>query len=126
MIYGYARVSTKEQNLDRQLVELQKYTNTIYADKESGKDFERKEYKKLLKRLKQGDLVIIKSIDRLGRNYDMIIEQWRIITKEKGADIKVLDMDLLDTTQKHGLTGRFTVRDVTFPNWHPSSRQRLV
>lgn len=107
LIYAYARVSTKDQNLARQIEELKKYTDKIYADKESGKDFERKEYKKMLKKLKQGDLVIIKSIDRLGRNYDMIIEQWRIITKEKGADIKVLDMELLDTTQKHGLTGKF-------------------
>ena len=107
MIYGYARVSTKEQNLDRQLEVLKPITNVIYADKQSGKDFERKEYRKMIKRLKEGDLVIIKSIDRLGRNYDMIIEQWRIITKEKGADIKVLDMPLLDTTQKQGLTGKF-------------------
>ena len=104
LIYAYARVSTKEQNLARQIEELKKYSDKIYADKESGKDFERREYKKMLKKLKQGDLVIIKSIDRLGRNYDMIIEQWRIITKEKGADIKVLDMELLDTTQKHGVT----------------------
>lgn len=107
LIYGYARVSTKEQNLARQIEMLKQYTDKIYADKESGKDFERKEYKKMLQKLKHGDLVVIKSIDRLGRNYDMIIEQWRIITKEKNADIKVLDMDLLDTTQKQGLTGKF-------------------
>ena len=107
MIYGYARVSTKEQNLDRQLEELKKCTDVIYADKESGKDFERKEYKKLMRRIKQGDLLVIKSIDRLGRNYDLIIEQWRIIVKEKEANIKVLDMPLLDTTQNNGLTGKF-------------------
>lgn len=107
MIYGYARVSTKEQNLDRQLVELKKYTNTIYADKESGKNFDRPEYQKLLKRLKKNDVLVVKSIDRLGRNYDLILEQWRIITHEKQADIKVLDIPLLDTTKSNGLTGRF-------------------
>lgn len=107
LIYGYARVSTKVQNLDRQLVELEKYTKRIYCDKLSGKDFERTEYRKMMKRLKEGDLVIIKSIDRLGRNYDLIIEEWRKITSEKGANIKVLDMPLLDTTQKQGLTGKF-------------------
>ncbi len=107
MIYGYARVSTKEQNLDRQIVELEKYTKTIYFDKLSGKDFERKEYQKMIKKLKKGDLVIIKSIDRLGRNYDLIIEEWQRITKKIGADIKVLDMPLLDTTQTQELTGKF-------------------
>ena len=107
MIYGYARVSTREQNLDRQVVELQKYTDTIYADKESGKNFDRPEYKKLLKKLKKDDVVIIKSIDRLGRNYDLILEQWRIITHDKGANIKVLDIPLLDTTKNDGLTGKF-------------------
>lgn len=107
MIYGYARVSTKEQNLDRQLVELRKYTNTIYADKESGKNFDRPEYQKLMKKLKKNDVLVIKSIDRLGRNYDLILEQWRIITHEKQADIKVLDIPLLDTTKNNGLTGKF-------------------
>lgn len=107
MIYGYARVSTKEQNLDRQLVELRKCTDCIYADKESGKNFDRPEYQKLLKRLKKNDVLVIKSIDRLGRNYDLILEQWRIITHEKQADIKVLDIPLLDTTKSNGLTGRF-------------------
>lgn len=106
MIYGYARVSTKEQNLGRQIAELQKYTNTIYMDKESGKDFERTNYKKLIKKLKKGDLLIIKSIDRLGRNYDLILEEWRYITKEIGADIKVLDLPLLDTSKTEGLTGK--------------------
>lgn len=106
MTYGYARVSTKDQNLDRQVEELKKYTDKIYTDKESGKDFERKEYKKLIRRLKKDDTLVIKSIDRLGRNYDLIIEEWRKITKEIGANIKVLDMPLLDTGQKE-LTGKF-------------------
>lgn len=106
MIIGYARVSSKDQNLDRQLEELKKYTDKIYADKLSGKDFERKEYKKLMRRLKKDDTLVIKSIDRLGRNYDLIIEEWRKITKEIGANIKVLDMPLLDTGQKE-LTGKF-------------------
>ena len=107
MIYGYARVSTREQNLDRQLVELQKYTDKIYADKESGKNFDRPEYKKLMRKLKKDDVLVIKSIDRLGRNYDLILEQWRIITHDIGADIKVLDIPLLDTTKNDGLTGKF-------------------
>jgi len=106
LIYGYARVSTKEQNLDRQLVELQKYTDKIYADKMSGKDFERTEYQKLMRKLKKDDVLVIKSIDRLGRNYDLILEQWRIITHEKEANIKVLDIPLLDTTKNDGLTGK--------------------
>lgn len=107
LIYGYARVSTKDQNLDRQLVELQKYTDKIYSDKESGKDFERISYKKLTKKLKKGDLLVIKSIDRLGRDYDMILEEWKKITHDIGADIKVLDMPLLDTSKTEGLTGKF-------------------
>ena len=107
LIYGYARVSSKEQNLDRQLVELQKYTDKIFADKESGKNFDRPEYKKLMRKLKAGDLLVIKSIDRLGRNYELIIKEWQRITKDIGADIKVLDMPLLDTTQTQGLTGKF-------------------
>lgn len=106
MIYGYARVSTKEQNLDRQLVELQKYTDKIYADKESGKNFDRPEYKKLMKKLKRDDVLVIKSIDRLGRDYDLILEQWRKITQKIGANIKVLDIPLLDTTRENGLTGK--------------------
>lgn len=107
MIYGYARVSTKDQNLARQIAELQKYTNNIYMDKESGKDFERENYKKLIRKLKKGDLLIIKSIDRLGRDYDLILEEWQRITKSIGADIKVIDMPLLDTTQSDGLIGKF-------------------
>lgn len=108
MNYGYARVSTKEQNEERQLLALNEfgiYDKNIYVDKQSGKDFERPKYKLLLKRLKPGDTLVIKSIDRLGRNYDEILEQWRIITKEKRAAIVVLDMPLLDTRQSRDLTG---------------------
>ena len=107
LIYGYARVSSKDQNLARQIEELNKVADTIYSDKESGKDFERTNYKKMIKKLKAGDLLVIKSIDRLGRNYELIIKEWQRITKDIGADIKVLDMPLLDTTQTQGLTGKF-------------------
>ena len=109
--YGYARVSTKEQNTDRQLIALREagiQDKNIYADKVSGKDFERPKYKKLIRNLHPGDTLVIVSIDRLGRNYDEIIAQWRMITKEKQADIVVLDMPLLDTRQKEkDLTGTF-------------------
>lgn len=108
MEYGYARVSTKEQNEERQLLALREFgidEKMIFVDKQSGKDFERPKYKKLLKKLKPGDTLVIKSIDRLGRNYDEILEQWRIITKEKRAAIVVLDMPLLDTRQNRDLTG---------------------
>lgn len=109
-IYGYARVSTKEQNEDRQLIallELQVPSCNIYIDKQSGKDFNRPEYKKLLRKIKAGDLLYIKSIDRLGRNYEEIIEQWRILTKEKKIDIVVIDMPLLDTRRGKDLMGTF-------------------
>lgn len=111
MKYGYVRVSTKEQNIDRQLVEM--YTQglndkTIFIDKQSGKDFERDEYQKLKKKLKSGDLLIIKSIDRLGRNYDMIIDEWRTLVNDMNVDIQVLDMPLLDTrTEGKNLVGKF-------------------
>ena len=98
--YGYIRVSTKDQNEDRQLLvmrELHIQSQNIYTDKQSGKDFNRPQYKKLLRKLKKDDLLFIKSIDRLGRNYTDILEQWRILTREKGIDIVVLDMPLLDT-----------------------------
>ena len=98
--YGYVRVSSLDQNEDRQMIELQKKQipeKNIYMDKLSGKNFERPAYKRLFKKLKQGDLLYIMSIDRLGRNYVEIQEQWRILTKEKGIDIVVLDMPLLDT-----------------------------
>lgn len=111
MIYGYVRVSTKEQNEDRQMLALQPYSidsKNIYMDKISGKDFNRPAYRRLLRKLKKKDLLIIKSIDRLGRNYDEIIEQWRILTKEKQVDIKVIDMPLLDVQdEKQDLTKTF-------------------
>ena len=108
MNYGYIRVSTKEQNEDRQVIALREWgvaSNRIYLDKQSGKDFDRPQYRRLLRKLKSGDALIVKSIDRLGRNYDEILEQWRIITKEKHADIVVLDMPLLDTRTNRDLTG---------------------
>ncbi|MFM1515233.1 recombinase family protein [Helcococcus ovis] len=111
MKYGYIRVSTKEQNIDRQLSAILKegiQLNKIYIDKASGKDFNRKKYKTLIKKLKKGDELYIKSIDRLGRNYDEIIKEWNTITKEKNADIVVLDFPLLDTrTKVNDLTGKF-------------------
>ncbi|MCI6711654.1 MAG: recombinase family protein [Firmicutes bacterium] len=108
MEYGYVRVSTKEQNEARQLIALRKFgigDDYIYIDKQSGSDFERKNYSRLIKRLKAEDVIVIKSIDRLGRNYDEILEQWRVITKEKCAAIVVLDMPLLDTRLARDLTG---------------------
>lgn len=109
MIYGYARVSSIDQNLDRQLETLKGFNcDVVYTDKMSGKDFNRDEYQKLKSNLKSGDLLYIKSIDRLGRNYDMIIDEWRDITHNIGADIVVVDMPLLDTRDKDkGLTGKF-------------------
>ena len=109
-IFGYARVSTKEQREDRQLDALTALhidPKHIYVDKQSGKDFERPMYRKLLRRLKKDDLLYIKSIDRLGRNYREILEQWRILTKEKEVDIVVLDMSLLDTRRGKDLMGTF-------------------
>ena len=108
MEYGYARVSTREQNAERQLIALTGFgilETAIYVDKQSGKDFERTQYRRLLRKLKNGDTLVVKSIDRLGRNYEEILEQWRIITKEKRAAIVVLDMPLLDTRQNRDLTG---------------------
>lgn len=107
-MYGYVRVSTKDQNLDRQLLALDKFgipEALVFKDKMSGKDFERPAYLLLLEKLKPGDTLVIKSIDRLGRNYDEILEQWRILTKEKKVDIVVIDMPLLDTRQGRDLTG---------------------
>lgn len=108
-IYGYARVSAKDQNLARQLDALQSFgVDEVFADKASGKDFERPEYERLVGELREGDVMAVKSIDRLGRNYDEIIEQWRLVTRELGADIVVLDMPLLDTRERvEGLTGKF-------------------
>lgn len=109
MIIGYARVSTTDQNLDRQIDAFNKFgVDKIYADKMSGKNFERDNYIKMISHLKQGDLLVIKAIDRLGRNYDMIIDEWHKITHKIKADIVVLDMPLLDTRDKEkGLTGKF-------------------
>ena len=110
-IYGYIRVSSKDQNEDRQLIALNEVgveRKNIYLDKRSGKDFDRPQYKKLLRKLKKDDLLYIKSIDRLGRNYEEILQQWRVLTKEKGIDIVVLDMPLLDTsTATENLDKRF-------------------
>ena len=108
--YGYVRVSTKEQNEDRQVLALNEVEvpkENIYMDKQSGKDFNRPMYQHLLKKIKEGDLLYVKSIDRLGRNYEEILEQWRIITKDRKADIAVLDMPLLDTRRGRDLMGTF-------------------
>ena len=108
-IYGYARVSTKEQNEARQLTALREMgipSENVYLDKQSGADFERVQYRRMLRRLGPGDTLIVKSIDRLGRNYTEILEQWRIITKSKRAAIVILDMPLLDTRENRDLTGQ--------------------
>ena len=108
--YGYIRVSSTDQNDDRQIIALHEFginDSFIYADKQSGKDFNRPQYRKLMKKLKPGDLLCILSIDRLGRNYEEIQNQWRILTKEKGVDICVIDMPLLDTRQGKDLLGTF-------------------
>lgn len=111
MEYGYVRVSSLTQNIARQMEEMKKIglpKKNIFIDKQSGKDFERENYKKLKKKLKKGDLLIIKSIDRLGRNYDMIIDEWADVTKKIGADIYVIDFPLLDTREdENNLIGKF-------------------
>ncbi len=109
-VYGYVRVSSRDQSEDRQLIALREIgvsEKNIYTDKQSGKDFNRPQYKRLLKKLKKDDLLYIKSIDRLGRNYEEILQQWRTLTKEKGIDIVVLDMPLLDTRRGKDLLGTF-------------------
>ena len=109
-IYGYIRVSSRDQNEDRQLIALREVgvkEKNIFLDKQSGKDFNRPQYKKLLRKLKKDDLLYIKSIDRLGRNYEEIQNQWRVLTKEKEIDIVVLDMPLLDTRRGKDLMGTF-------------------
>ena len=106
--YGYIRVSTRDQNEDRQKIAMREFgvpADCVFVDKQSGKNFDRPGYRRLLRKLKPDDTLIIKSIDRLGRNYEEILEQWRIITKEKRAAIVVLDMPLLDTRQGRDLTG---------------------
>ena len=109
-IYGYIRVSSTDQNEDRQLIAMQNLEipdGQIYMDKLSGKDFNRPQYKALTRKLKSGDLLYVLSIDRLGRNYEEIQNQWRIVTKEKGVDIVVIDMPLLDTRREKNLLGTF-------------------
>ena len=110
IVYGYVRVSSAVQNEDRQLVAMQEKAvpkKNIFMDKQSGKDFERRGYKRLVKKMKAGDILYILSIDRLGRNYEEIQRQWRFLTKEKGIDICVIDMPLLDTRQGKDLLGTF-------------------
>lgn len=107
-IYGYIRVSSKDQNEDRQLIAMKEFgipPSHLIIEKQSGKDFNRPFYQKLVKKLQQGDTLVIKSIDRLGRNYEEIIEQWRVLTKEKQVGIVVLDMPLLDTRKERDLIG---------------------
>ena len=107
-MYGYVRVSSRDQNEARQLLAMDEFgvdSKNVFIEKQSGKDFNRPVYKALLYRLKANDVLVVKSIDRLGRNYDDILEQWRLITKEKKAAIVVLDMPLLDTRKGHDLTG---------------------
>ena len=109
-VYGYVRVSSADQNEDRQMIEMERVgvpQENIYMDKQSGKNFDRPNYKRLVRRLREGDLLYILSIDRLGRNYEEIQNQWRILTKEKGIDIVVIDMALLDTRQGKDLMGTF-------------------
>ena len=109
-LYGYARVSSRNQNEDRQIIALREMglsDKQIYVDKQSGKDFDRPQYKKLLRRLDGNSVLFIKSIDRLGRNYEDLIDQWRYITKEKGADIVVIDLPILDTRREKNLLGTF-------------------
>lgn len=108
--YGYVRVSSNDQNEDRQMIVMKGLhidDKDVFVDKQSGKDFNRPQYKKLLRKLKKDDLLYVKSIDRLGRNYEEILQQWRILTKEKGIDIVVLDMPLLDTRRGKDLMGTF-------------------
>lgn len=109
-VYGYVRVSSRDQNEDRQIIVFQELAvpvKNIFMDKQSGKDFDRPAYKRMVRQMKKEDLLYIKSIDRLGRNYEEILEQWRILTKEKGIDIVVLDMPLLDTRRGKDLIGAF-------------------
>ena len=114
-IYGYVRVSTKEQKEDRQMIAMQECgikKKNIYVDKQSGKDFNRPMYQKLLKKMKENDVLFVKSIDRLGRNYDEVLEQWRILTKEKNVDVVVMDIPILDTRQGKDLFGTL-IADLT-------------
>ena len=115
MTYGYVRVSSKDQHTDRQMDAMAAQgipAKHIYIDRQSGKDFKRPAYQRLMRRLKEGDRLVIKSIDRLGRNYDEILEQWRQITKEKGVDIFVLDMPLLNTSDEEAGITRVFIADL--------------
>ena len=106
--YGYVRVSSRDQNEARQLCAMEAFgvpPGNVYTDKQSGKDFNRPQYQRLMRKLRHGDVLVVKSIDRLGRNYNDILEQWRLITKDKGVAVVVLDMPLLDTRQGRDLTG---------------------
>ena len=132
-VYGYIRVSSKDQKEDRQQIALKEVgvdLQNIYVDKQTGKDFNRPRYKKMLRKLKKDDLLYIKSIDRLGRNYEEILQQWRILTKEKGVDIVVLDMPLLDTRRGKDLMGTFLsdivlqVLSFVAENEHTNIKQR--
>ena len=127
--YGYIRVSSKDQREDRQRIALREQSvpvKNIYADRQSGRDFDRPQYKRLLRKLKKDDLLCIKSIDRLGRNYAEILEQWRILTKEKGVDIVVLDMPLLDTRRDKDLLSDIVLQVLSFvaENERANIRQR--
>ena len=109
-IYAYVRVSSKDQNEDRQIIamrELHVPEENIFVDKQSGKDFNRPQYKRLMRRVKPDDLIYVKSIDRLGRNYSEIQEQWKVITKDKGVDLYIVDMPILDTRREKSLLGTF-------------------
>ena len=109
-VFGYVRVSSKDQNEDRQVItmrEMQIPEENIFIDKQSGKDFNRPQYKKLLRKVKPDDLIYIKSIDRLGRNYSEILDQWKVITKDKRVDLYVMDMPILDTRREKNLLGTF-------------------
>lgn len=106
MVYGYVRISGRDQNEARQMIAMDAFgVDRIYMDKQSGRDFNRPQYRRLMRRLRRGDVLVVKSIDRMGRSYEEIIAQWRMITREKGADIVVLDMPLLDTRQGRDLMG---------------------
>ena len=109
-IYAYVRVSSKDQNEDRQIIamrELHVPEENIFVDKQSGKDFNRPQYKRLMRRVKPDDLIYVKSIDRLGRNYSEIQEQWKVVTKDKGVDLYIVDMPILDTRREKSLLGTF-------------------
>ena len=128
-VFGYVRVSTRDQNEDRQiaaLVDMGVSEKHIYLDKQSGKDFERPMYKKMVKRFKENDTLYVKSIDRLGRNYEEILDQWRILTKEKRIDIVVIDMPLLDTRREKNLLGTFIADLVLQILSYVSENERVV